>query len=709
MTTPMMLADRCDRNASNSFSSSGCNIVIESRSHRFCRALRIAVLRGVEIIRAKVCRPVDPRILRSGENPRFQVPQFLRLHRAAVYLFLPLLAIAQGTYGQTPAFVQSWGVFSPSSVNVTQTSASSVNPGDTVIVHVFCGANPCTVTVSGSRGETYTSLRGQALATDGDFTQAWCGNPTGTGTDDISVSHSGAVGLGFIAIHVTGASCTTDGINSSNTTCSSACTSGNITTTLANDFLVGLYGNTNNFSTSVALGTGWSNLGCTRTTDGAFLTGASCSGQRTITAVETQLASTAGTYAATFNASVSDETAIIVIALRASAGAGSFTASPSVTLTTSDSVGRVSSRNINVTESASVVDATANQYAFHIAKAETLTTSDAGAVGHSEFRSAAETLSTVGTVAVINGRNPIENLSTAGSVAISGVYSRGPPAESLTTSASVTATKTKQFAVNVAESLMVESLRTIDSASAQPAHLGSVTETLSHSDTATATSPRSIIVVESIATQDSVGSASPSNIAPTENLTTNSSVTCMSCVGNFSETLHTLDVVSALKNGSQSFSVTPVENLSTSGSVTARASFVRAVGEVTSSVDSTTTARALHAAAVESLTTSSGITTGGAISRTVSEALSTTDSGVGVLANPSNRGVSEALTTTASVAVRQSRSASLTESLTAVDVATAAVAHRLGLFENLTLADQVSVVVQRVGTHLRRSMVIDTP
>lgn len=141
-----------------------------------------------------------------------------------------------------PAFIQSAASSSATTATPNVAFPANVTAGNAIIVHVtWQTASGSVTSVTDAQGNTYTSMgtRVQAVNTS----ELWAafnvvGGSTNTVTAHISASQAGAV----VGVYeVSGLSGTQDGYSTGSGTASLLANSGNITTTTANDFVIGFY------------------------------------------------------------------------------------------------------------------------------------------------------------------------------------------------------------------------------------------------------------------------------------------------------------------------------------------------------------------------------------------------------------------------------------------------------------------------------------
>jgi hypothetical protein len=123
------------------------------------------------------------------------------------------------------------------------------------------------ITVTDTQGNVWTINKSVGLATDGDTVAIGCAPTSSSAADTVTPKVAGSTYSGKIVLYeVSGASCNVDASASQNVVTGppTSCNSAAMTTTAANDFIIGACGTAANNQT-FTLGSGWSNL----TTGGA--------------------------------------------------------------------------------------------------------------------------------------------------------------------------------------------------------------------------------------------------------------------------------------------------------------------------------------------------------------------------------------------------------------------------------------------------------
>jgi hypothetical protein len=228
-----------------------------------------------------------------------------------------ILIVCSRVYAQnTPAFVQSNVTGAYSTGNVVAFS-SNVTAGHALYAMVFDGnGSGDTLAFSDSQGNSWATTASANVATGFTTLAIGCAIAGSSGSDTVSISVNGSAAVvGIVAYEFSNATCTPDVTPvSSDRTSQTACSSGPLTTTAANDLLIGFCG-VPNFEPSFSAGNGWSDTTqITYQTYGALAIG------------EAQIASSAGAYTATSQtfASSNDE-ATIEVAFKATTSGGGGT------------------------------------------------------------------------------------------------------------------------------------------------------------------------------------------------------------------------------------------------------------------------------------------------------------------------------------------------------------------------------------------------
>lgn len=163
-----------------------------------------------------------------------------------------------GGGGGTPSVVQSLSTGSAGSSG-TLTMASPVTAGNVLVAVIYQNLGT-TLTFTDTQGSISAMLAAVDLATDGDRVAVACAPITSTGSDTLTFVSNGTNSAAFAVVYeVQNATCTQDVTAvHTNTTSATACSSGAMTTSTANDFLVGSCGTDTTQATTIAAGSGWS-------------------------------------------------------------------------------------------------------------------------------------------------------------------------------------------------------------------------------------------------------------------------------------------------------------------------------------------------------------------------------------------------------------------------------------------------------------------
>jgi hypothetical protein len=202
----------------------------------------------------------------------------------------------------TPTFVQGIGS--------TGSPSTSLNYGSTVTaanalyaMAYFGGGSGATITFTDSQSNSWSTVTSASLATDGDTIAIGCAIAGTSGFDEVTANN----GVRMVLYEVHGATCTPDVTPvSSNTTGATSCNSGPMTTSTANDLLIGFCGTDGSQTATWTGGSGWSNVFNYSTGSVVFGLG------------EIQVGTTPGSYTATSAAfpTTSGEQATIIVAFK---------------------------------------------------------------------------------------------------------------------------------------------------------------------------------------------------------------------------------------------------------------------------------------------------------------------------------------------------------------------------------------------------------
>lgn len=228
-------------------------------------------------------------------------------------LIFPFAASAQWTLPQhivhaiaapvVPSIVQSKSTGTSGSGG-TVAFTSPVTVGNVLLAAIYGGSAGSTLTFTDSLGNTATVLASAGLAGDDDAVAIICAPITTGGTDTLTFKVNGSSGLVIAtAYEATNATCTQDVTAvHTNTNSVTSCNSGPLTTSTANDLLIGACGSPGT-AAGIPAGSGWTGI-----TGGN--TGAS------LLLSEYQIGTTPGTFTATSGTFVSEEQASILVALK---------------------------------------------------------------------------------------------------------------------------------------------------------------------------------------------------------------------------------------------------------------------------------------------------------------------------------------------------------------------------------------------------------
>jgi hypothetical protein len=235
----------------------------------------------------------------------------------SLLLLLPLTASAQWQIGQrsftapsaggTPSVVQSQSTGATGS-QATLLLSSPVTAGNVLVATIFGGGPTSTFSFIDTFGNTATMLASSGLATDGDGIGIVCAPITTGGTDTLTFIVDGSfAGVWAVVYEVNNATCTQDVTAvHSNTLSATSCSSGPMTTSTANDFLVGVCGLDGTNTATITAGSGWS----------GGLNAALSGPTRPIVMSEYRIGTSAGSFTATSGTFTSEEQATLLVALK---------------------------------------------------------------------------------------------------------------------------------------------------------------------------------------------------------------------------------------------------------------------------------------------------------------------------------------------------------------------------------------------------------
>lgn len=224
----------------------------------------------------------------------------------AMLQYMPM-AFNAGTAPTPPTFVQSCNTGIAG--EATTCALSGVTAGDALYTTQYNGGGSAlSLTTTDSQSNTYTipsftAHTAQGLASDGDTIAVTCAIAGSSGSDTVTFKSSGVASPVFGAVYeVSNSSCGIDVAVSSNALTATSCNSGPLTTTVANDFLIGACG-LGTPQGPFAAGSGWSH----------GLNGGGNSSDLDLLS-EIQIATSTGSYTATSGALTSTEQATIEVA-----------------------------------------------------------------------------------------------------------------------------------------------------------------------------------------------------------------------------------------------------------------------------------------------------------------------------------------------------------------------------------------------------------
>ncbi len=139
---------------------------------------------------------------------------------------------------------------------------SSLTVGNVLIAVAQAGSPGDTFSFTDTLGNTASMIASGGLATDGDGMEVACAPITNGGTDTLTFTVNGSTSSVLAVVyeaHTTHGTCTLDvAAVSHNTTGSTSCNSGPMTTTTANDLLIAVCGNDATNTATITAGSGWS-------------------------------------------------------------------------------------------------------------------------------------------------------------------------------------------------------------------------------------------------------------------------------------------------------------------------------------------------------------------------------------------------------------------------------------------------------------------
>jgi hypothetical protein len=208
--------------------------------------------------------------------------------------------------GSIPTVVQSQSTGSSAAVSGIVLT-NPVTPGNVLVVVMNWGPASATLTFTDTFANTPTTLASATLATDDDVETIACAPITASGgIDTVSFQVNGSSGNVFAVVYeVANATCTQDVTAvHANTTSATACNSGSMTTSTANDFLIGVCGLDGTQTAAITAGSGWSG-GLNAGTTG-----------HAVVMSEYRTGTSPGSFTATSGTITSEEQATLLVALK---------------------------------------------------------------------------------------------------------------------------------------------------------------------------------------------------------------------------------------------------------------------------------------------------------------------------------------------------------------------------------------------------------
>jgi hypothetical protein len=233
--------------------------------------------------------------------------------------FTPYMAVAQCYTIGCRAFSQpSGGGGTPSVVQSQSTGGvatflSPTNPltsGNVLVAAIYAGSPGDTLSFTDTLGNTATMIASGGLATDGDGIGIACAPIVNGGADTMTFTINGSAASDnamAVIYEVANATCTQDVTAvSHNAGASTSCSSGPMTTTTANDFLVGVCGLDGTNTATITAGSGWS----------GGLNAALSDPTRPVVMSEYRIGTSPGSFTATSGTIPSEEQATLLVALK---------------------------------------------------------------------------------------------------------------------------------------------------------------------------------------------------------------------------------------------------------------------------------------------------------------------------------------------------------------------------------------------------------
>lgn len=213
---------------------------------------------------------------------------------------------APSSGGSAPSVVQSISTGSSAAISgIVLTNPVTI--GNILVVVMNWGPASATLTFTDTFFNAPTTLASATLATDDDVETIACAPITATGgADTVSFQVNGVSANVFAIVYeVANATCTQDVTAvHTNTTSATACSSGAMTTTTANDFLIAACSLDGTQTAAIAAGSGWSGALNAGNTGHPLLMG------------EYRVGTTPGSFTATSGTITSEEQATLLVALK---------------------------------------------------------------------------------------------------------------------------------------------------------------------------------------------------------------------------------------------------------------------------------------------------------------------------------------------------------------------------------------------------------
>lgn len=305
------------------------------------------------------------------------------------------------------AFAQNLGNLSTgSATSLAGTFGSSTVSGNAIAVGARIGAQGRTVTASDNKSNSYSQAKNQTFNTGNELFGHYALNVTGGASHQVTVGISGAAASIRFTIHEESGVATSSALDQSNSGSgsSTAPDSGNVTTTVADEWIFGI---------------------CATDTDVGFTAGASfghlvmspSTGGSQREATEDRIVSATSTYSAPFTVSPTNDWGCIVLAFKAAgAGGTTFNDSGTGTITLSGTDTQAHTHSLSAAGTITL-SGTATQSMSHAASGSgTLTLSGSGSQSQTHTVSGAGSVTLSGTFA----QSQTHSTSAAGTVTLSG-------------------------------------------------------------------------------------------------------------------------------------------------------------------------------------------------------------------------------------------------------------------------------------------------